>query len=91
MLILLQTQKRVVITGWNDGTWEKSSYFVHLPLKKPPSSNLAEGIHAGWKHRERMGVRLFEACLFDTRDTLIFESQIEDLATGSFPGGDGSC
>ena len=64
---------------------------MHLPLKKPPSSNLAEGIHAGWKHRERMGVRLFEACLFDTRDTLIFESQIEDLATGSLPGGDGSC
>ena len=70
---------------------KKSSYFVHLPLKKSPSSNLAEGIHAGWKHRERMGVRLFEACLFDTRDTLLFESQIEGLAAGSFPGGDGPC
>ena len=38
-----------------------------------------------------MGVGLVEACLFDTRGSLLFESQIEDLATGSFPGGDGPC
>ena len=38
-----------------------------------------------------MGVGLVEACLFDTRDSLLFESQIEGLATGSFPGGDGPC
>ena len=29
--------------------------------------------------------------LFDTRDSLPFESQIEGLATGSFPSGDGPC
>ena len=52
---------------------------------------MAEVIHAGWKHRERMDVGLVEACLFDTRDSLLFESQIEGLATGSFPGGDGPC
>ena len=52
---------------------------------------MAEVIHAVWKHRERMGVGLVEVCLFDTRDSLLFESQIEDLATGSFPGGDGPC
>ena len=52
---------------------------------------MAEVIHAGWKHRERMGVGLVEACLFDTRDSLLFESQIEGLATGSFPGGDDPC
>ena len=40
---------------------------------------------------ERMGVGLFEACLFDTRDSLLFESLIEGLATGPFPGGDGPC
>ena len=31
------------------------------------------------------------ACLFDTPDSLLFESQIEGLVTGSFPGGDGPC
>ena len=29
--------------------------------------------------------------MFDTRDSLLFESQIEGLATGSFSGGDGPC
>ena len=38
-----------------------------------------------------MGVGLVEVYLFDTRGSLLFESQIEDLATGSFPGGDGPC
>ena len=38
-----------------------------------------------------MGVRLVKPCFFDTRDSLLFESQIEGLATGSFPGGDGLC
>ena len=38
-----------------------------------------------------MGVGLVEACLSDTRDSLLFESQIEGLATSSFPGGDGPC
>ena len=52
---------------------------------------MAEVIHAGWKHRETMAFGLVEACLFDTRDSLLFESQIEGLATGSFPGGDGPC
>ena len=36
-----------------------------------------------------MVVGLVEACLFDTRNSLLFESQIEGLAKGSFPGGDG--
>ena len=38
-----------------------------------------------------MGVRLVEACSFNTRDGLRFESQIEGQATGSFAGGDGPC
>ena len=38
-----------------------------------------------------MGVGLVEAFLFDTQDSLLFESQIESLATGSFPGGDDPC
>ena len=38
-----------------------------------------------------MGIGLFEACLFDTRDSLLFESLIEGLATGPFPGRDGPC
>ena len=52
---------------------------------------MTEIIHAGWKYRERMGVGLVEVFLFDTRGSLLFKSQIEDLATGSFPGGDGPC
>ena len=38
-----------------------------------------------------MGVGLVEACLFDTPDSLLFESQIKGLATDSFPGADGPC
>ena len=36
-------------------------------------------------------VGLVEAWLFDTRDSLFFEFQIEGLATGSFPDGEGLC
>ena len=62
----------------------KEFIFHSFTSKEAPSSNLAEVIHAGWKHRERMGVGLVEVCLFDTRDSLLFESQIEGLATGFF-------
>ena len=34
---------------------------------------------------------MVKARLFDIRDSLPFESQIEGLATGSFPSGDGPC
>ena len=79
LLILLQMQKRV-ITGWTV-EFEKEIIFRAFTSKEAPSRNLAEVIHAG----------LVEACLFDTRDSLLFESQKEGLATGSFPGGDGPC
>ena len=35
-----------------------------------------------------MGVGLVGACLFDTGESLLFESQKEVVATGSFPGED---
>ena len=38
-----------------------------------------------------MGVGLVKVCLFDTRDSLLFESQIEGVVTVSFPGEAGSC
>ena len=38
-----------------------------------------------------MGIGLVEACLFDLRDSLLFESQIEGPATVYFPGGDSMC
>ena len=38
-----------------------------------------------------MGIGLVKACLFDLRDSLLFESQIEGPAAGYFPGGDSMC
>ena len=76
------------LNWWNS---RKEFIFCSFTSKEARSSNLAEIIHAGWKHRERMGVGLVEVCLFDTLDSLLFESQIEGLATGFFQGGDGPC
>ena len=76
------------LNWWNS---RKEFIFCAFTSKEASTSNLAEFIHAGWKHRERIGVGLVEACLFGTWDGLLFESQIEGLATGSFPSGDGPC
>ena len=31
----------------------------------------------GWAHRDRMGISLLGACMYDVRDTLVYESQLE--------------
>lgn len=54
-----------------------------------PRANQAEVIHAGWIHRDRMGVSLLDSCLFDIRDNLVFESQLGKFEQGSYSGGCG--
>ena len=76
------------LNRWNS---RKEFIFCSFASKEALFSNLAEVIHAGWKHRDRMGVGLVEAHLFDTQDSLLFDSQIEGLATGSFPSVYGPC
>ena len=43
----------------------------------------------GWAHRDRMGISLLDACMFDVRDTLVYESQLEKFKNGKFTSGTG--
>ena len=43
----------------------------------------------GWHHRDRMGISLLDACMFDVRDTLVYESQLEKFKSGKFTSGTG--
>ena len=48
---------------WWDVRKEKIFHaFTHFDA---PQSNLAEVLHAGWKHRDKMGVSLLECCYFE--------------------------
>ena len=71
---------------WHD---RRDLIFRAFTLKESPHSNLAEVIHAGWKHRDRMGVSLLDACFFDVRDSLLLESLFEGLANGAYVVGYG--
>ena len=51
-----------------------------------PRSNLAEVVHASWKNRDRMGVALLESCMFDIRDSLLLEAEIQNFKEGSCMG-----
>ena len=45
-------------------------------------------IAKGW-HFDRMGISLLDACVFDVRDTLVCESQLEQFKNEKFTGGTG--
>ena len=59
-------------------------FFVKIVLLFPFSQT-------GWAHRDRMGISLLDACIFDVRDTLVYESQLEMFKNGEFTSGTGSC
>ena len=54
-----------------------------------PKCNQAEVIHAGWVNRDRMGVSLLDAALFDIRDSLLFKKEMEQFVTGTNITGSG--
>ena len=74
------------LSWWHD---RRELIFLAFTSKTAPSINLAEVIHAGWKNRDRMGVSLLDACFFDVRDKLLFESLIDGMFNGSFVVGCG--
>ena len=74
------------LSWWHD---RRELIFRAFTSKTAPSINLAEVIHAGWKNRDRMGVSLLDACFFDVRDKLLFESLIDGMFNGSFVVGCG--
>ena len=43
----------------------------------------------GWAHRDKMGISLLDACMFDVRDILVYESQLEKFKNGEVTGGTG--
>ena len=55
----------------------------HLFVKIPPLFPFSQ---TGWAYRDRMGISLFDLCMFDVRDTLVYESHLEDFKDGEFIG-----
>ena len=51
-----------------------------------PQSNLAEVLHAGWKHRDKMGVSLLECCNFDVRDSIPLTINQGNVRDGCYDG-----
>ena len=61
---------------WWDVRKEKIFHaFTHFDA---PQSNLADVLHAGWKHRDKIGVSLLECCYFDVRDFAINHDNVRD-------------
>ena len=76
------------INGWLKWWYERrSSIFQAFKSYKDPRCYQAEVIHACWVHRDRMGVSLLDACMFDVRDFLILEDQLKQFDGGSYSGG----
>ena len=65
--------------------WHSRREFIFRAFtsKTAPNSNLAEVVHPGWKHRDRMGVSLLDACLFDIRDSLLLEFMLQQMQNGA--------
>ena len=65
---------------WWDVRKEKIFHaFTHFDA---PQSNLAEVLHAGWKHRDKMGVSLLECCYFDLRDSILLAINHDSVRDG---------
>ena len=62
---------------WIQWWWDvqKEKIFHAFTRFDARQSNLAEVLHAGWKHREKMGVSLLECCYFDVRDSILALNQ----------------
>lgn len=67
------------IVWWNS---RKENIFRAFTSSQAPRSNLAEVVHAGWKHRDRMGISLLECCYFDIRDSMVLAISLTDVESG---------
>ena len=54
-----------------------------------PRSNLAKVVHASWKNRDKTGVIVLESCMFDNRDSLLLEAEIQNFKEAWCMGGFG--
>ena len=52
-------------------------------------SNLAEVLHPGWKHCDKMGVSLLECCYFDIQDSILLAINQDNVQDGCCDGGYG--
>lgn len=71
--------------------WNDRKYFVFRAFKRSdmPRMNQMEVVHAGWKHRDPIGLNLLDTAEFDVRDAIMLESQFDMFAVGGFSGGSG--
>ena len=72
------------ISRYDDVMLGIDHFFVKIVLLFPFSQT-------GWAHLDRMGISLLDACMFNVRDTLVYESQLEKFKNGEFTSGTGSC
>ncbi|XP_066927735.1 uncharacterized protein [Clytia hemisphaerica] len=74
------------ISWWDD---RKENVFRAFTSFGAPQSNLAEVVHAGYKHRDRMGVNLLECAYFDIRDSILLALNLGELEKGGHECGYG--
>lgn len=87
---IMDNQLSSQLTCWLEWWHERHDLiFRAFTSKESLNSNPAEFLHARWKHRDRMGVSLLDATLFDIRDSLLLESMLDGLAQGSYVVGYG--
>ena len=65
----------------------KEKIFHAFTRFEAPQSNLAEVLHAGWKHRDKMGVSLLDCCYFDVRDSILLAIKHDTVRDGWYDGG----
>ena len=73
--------------GWNGGIAEYHCFRELFFLSNAPTANQAEVIHAGWAHRDTMGVSLLDSVYLDVRDSLLMESKLSGIECGTYKGG----
>ena len=71
--------------------WHERRVFIFRTFVRltAPRYNLAEVVHASWQNRDKMGVTLLESCMFDIRDRLLLEAEIQNFKEGLCTGGFG--
>lgn len=83
-------EERKCLQSWLNWWHDRRQYiFRAFTTVSAPRSNLAEVVHASWTNRDSTGLSLLESTEFDTRDSLILETQITQLMTSSKGHGDG--
>jgi hypothetical protein len=80
-----------ILNDWIEW-WDSRKDFIFRAFTtfNAPQCNQAEVVHAGWKHRDKMGVSLLECCYFDIRDSILLFTNINNLEKGGHASGYGS-